>query len=144
MKSTSADITARFTLENGEVKDLKSLSFSIPVRSLKSGTSGLDQDAYEALQASQHPNIRFNMDDAPVSASGQNTFQVKGSGTLTIAGVSRQINIEADCEKSGGIISCNGSKRLKMKDFGIEPPSALLGLLNADEQVTVNYKVKLK
>lgn len=144
MESTKVDLTASFTVEEDEIQDVNSLSFSLPVKSLESGKSKLDNNAYEALKADQHPQITFTMNDARVSATGNGRYQVNGSGTLTIGGVSREVNLEADCRQNGEGLSCSGSRQLNMTDFGIEPPSFMFGAMQTGELVDINYRLQLK
>lgn len=144
MESANVDLTASFTLENGEIQDLNSLTFTVPVKSLKSGKSKLDKTAYEALKADQHPQVRFYMNDATISDAGKGTYQVKGTGTLTIAGVSRELNVEANCRQNGENLSCTGTQQLNMTDFNIEPPSFMFGAMQTGEIVDINYNLQLK
>jgi polyisoprenoid-binding protein YceI len=41
-------------------------------------------------------------------------------------------------------ITFNGSKKIKMTDFGISPPTALMGTMTTGDEVEVIFQVTLK
>ena len=45
---------------------------------------------------------------------------------------------------SDGSITFNGSKKLKMTDYGIKPPTALLGTMTTGDEVEIVFQVTLK
>ncbi len=34
-------------------------------------------------------------------------------------------------------------KKLKMSDFGVEPPNAMLGTLKTDDEISISFKITL-
>lgn len=42
-----------------------------------------------------------------------------------------------------GDIQLTGSKKLNMKDFGMEPPTAVLGTIKVGPEVTVNFNLTI-
>jgi polyisoprenoid-binding protein YceI len=144
MESTDTEISASFHMEEGEIQDLNSLSFKLPVRSLTSGRSNLDRNAYDAVKANQYPDILFTMNDAEVTAIEQETYRVDIQGMLTIAGVTNEANLEATCSQNGENLVCAGDKEINMTDFGIEPPTFMLGTMRVGEIVNINFTVNLE
>jgi hypothetical protein len=46
--------------------------------------------------------------------------------------------------QADGSIAVRGSVPLFMSDFGIEPPTAMLGMLKTADQVTVKFELALR
>jgi|GEM_PF-659932 hypothetical protein len=115
------------------------LKVRIPVAGLKSGIEGLDRNMYRDLKADQHPEIRFILTGyttlSPTSAEG-NTIQARGR--LLVAGVERDIELQAQLTISGNEIRVEGSKELFMTDFGITP-RRFLGFMRVDNKITVRF-----
>lgn len=112
---------------------------TIPVKGMKSGKSGLDKKMVESLKADQFPNITFRMKN--ISLISPTPLKVKVSGSLTVAGAEKNIELEATLEKQDGGFWIQGKKDLLMTDFGITPPKALLGAVKADNKITIHYKI---
>ncbi|MCB0855839.1 MAG: YceI family protein, partial [Bacteroidetes bacterium] len=63
-----------------------------------------------------------------------------GKGQLTIAGVTKTITLNADCKVSdNGQITCTGSKKIKMSDYGIDPPTAMFGTIKTGDDLTIVF-----
>lgn len=116
------------------------LEVSVPVAGLHSGDSGLDETMANALKAAAHPAIIYRLDRLDSSpGAGAGTSRFRARGNLTVAGVSKTIELEAEGSLSGGKLVVRGEKPLLMSEFGIAPPKKLLGLLKADDKVTIHF-----
>ncbi|MFW6058685.1 MAG: YceI family protein [Phycisphaeraceae bacterium] len=114
-----------------------SLEVQIPVRSLESGKGGLDKNMYKAMDAKQHPHVRFVLKDAAPKPGASDTVW-QATGDLTIAGKTRSVELELRVESmSDDRLRIEVEKPLKMTDFDIDPPTAMLGMARAKDDVTV-------
>ena len=43
----------------------------------------------------------------------------------------------------GGILQFEGSKMLNMRDFEVEPPTAMLGLIRVQEHININFNLQV-
>ncbi len=130
-------------IENNALQSINSLSFNIPVESLKSGKSGMDDNTYEALKADDHPVIKYqfrSMDNVKIEGSST-TMDTKG--VLTIGGESRIVNMKVNANASNGI-SFNGDITFKMSVFEIDPPTAVFGTIKTGDQVTIKFNAQYK
>src|SRR5690606_37029470 len=84
MKSATGQTQATFTVENGEITGITALTFTVGAETLKSSKSGLDKNAYKALNTGKHKTIIYKMTSGTVAKSG-NAYTIKTNGTLTIA-----------------------------------------------------------
>lgn len=116
---------------------ISDLVASFKVESIKSGKAIMDSKTQDALKASKYPNITFQS-----AALKIENGKVQGPGTLTIAGKSKPFQFDASASQatSGGML-ISGSTKLKMTDFGVEPPTAMFGTLTTGDEVTVNYEI---
>jgi polyisoprenoid-binding protein YceI len=64
---------------------------------------------------------------------------------LTIAGTAKKTDLYVQGKVGGdGSLTFNGSKKLKMTDFGIKPPTALMGTMTVGDEVEIVFSVTLK
>jgi hypothetical protein len=126
-------------------QSLTTLDLGIPIHNLKSGESLMDSRAYTALKADKFGTITFTSTSAVIVPGQGNQFQVKSTGTMTIAGVGRPVVLIVACQvNADGSIACNGSQQLKMTDYQIKPPSFMLGALKTGDLLNINYSLILK
>lgn len=131
---------AIFKMKSGQVQDLNSLNFILPVTNLKSKETLMDTRAYKALKADKFNQITFKLTDAMVV---QKT--IKATGNLTIAGITQQITIQgAYSLNNEGTITLTGNEPVKMSDYGMKAPSFMLGALRTGNEVTIDILLKLK
>lgn len=123
------------------------ITVSIPVRSLECGKRAMNRDMYEALKAEAHPYIRYRLLKAEAGDSLRagtfgNGIPIRTSGILEIAGVTDTTEVVV----KGQMLEENrfrvrGSRELRMDTFDITPPSALMGLIRAENRLTVHFDV---
>jgi hypothetical protein len=119
---------------------LAAFTFSFPVQSLKSGKSGMDSKAYDALKAKTQANITFVASSSKIIPGANNEFTVKSSGNLTIAGVTKAVALTAGCSvKAFGAITCAGTDTLRMSDYQIKAPTYMLGTLRTGNRLIIDF-----
>ena len=126
-------------------KGLKGLAFRIPVQGLKSGKAGLDKNMRRALKADEFPEIVLRLEAyilAP-QVAGAGIFQVRAAGRLEVAGKESTLELEAQASAADGRLRVRGVRELLMTDFGIKPPTMLLGALKTEDRVVVHYDLVL-
>jgi len=122
---------------------LRKVSVRIPVRSLKCGHDKMDDNMYKALKAGANDEITYIMATFE-SAKGEKEeeFGVKTTGTLKLAGVENQVNVEVAATRlPDGTIKAVGTVPLKMTAFGVEPPRAMFGAIRAGDEVKVKFEM---
>lgn len=112
----------------------------IPVKGLKSGESGLDKNMYKALKSDQAPEIRFTLthyEASPAAADGSVPFQA--AGQLSIAGVVKAITLKGTAHLAFPELVMDGEYSLVMSDYGIKPPTLLLGAIKVADPVLIHF-----
>ena len=121
---------------------LQGFELQIPVNTFTSDKDGLTKQMFKALKADKHPTITFRLDSYTVeSAAGGVT--VKPTGTLTVAGVEKPIDMVLDVKEVAGALQVRGTRDLLMTDFGIKPPTMFMGMLKTDDKVTITFALNL-
>lgn len=121
---------------------LKKVQVKVPVRNLKCGHGGMDNNLYKALKANDSPDISYILGSFDVVPGAGDAFTVKSVGTLNIAGTEKTVNMDVSATKlADGSIRADGELPLLMTDFGVKPPTAMLGTLRTDNKVTVKFSL---
>lgn len=137
---TQVDASASLELAGAQLTGISKLKVTIPAKGIVS-TKGkiMDNKTYDALKADKHPKITFTLAKAAISSS-----KVQASGQLTIAGATKTVSLNAESKAdSNGNITFTGSYPIKMTDYGMEPPTAMMGAIKTGDEVTVKFQLTL-
>jgi polyisoprenoid-binding protein YceI len=118
---------------------LASFEVTIPAATLTSRDAGLDRNMYKALKVEAHRDITFRLARLERGPTGA----LLGVGTLRIAGVEREVVLALETERRDAALVVKGQLTLLMTDYGIKPPTAMLGMLKTDPKVTVTFETVL-
>ena len=102
----------------------------------------MNNNTYKALKADDHPEIVFELaaqlPNIPVDTKGK---VVEAKVNLFIAGVTKAIDMSVTVTAvAHGNISFEGSKTIKMTDYGVKPPVAMLGTMKTGDAITIHFK----
>ena len=119
---------------------IETFDVAIAASQLSSPKEGLDKNMHKALKVQEHPDITFRLTGLePAPAAGA----LKARGILRIAGVEREVALDLTTERRDAALTVKGKVNLLMTDFGIKPPTAMLGMLKTDPKVTVTFETVL-
>jgi len=143
--SDKGKVDAVFVMgSNLKMTGLSGLHFTVKSESLKSGNNMMDGKTYKALKTNAFDSISFNLKSATIVQQEANSYQLKCLGNLTIAGVTRETELLAACKLNGDkTFTCSGAKKLKMTDFNVKPPVALMGTIKTGDEISVGYNMKI-
>jgi polyisoprenoid-binding protein YceI len=108
-----------------------------PAQSLKTGIGRRDHHMRDALGADRYPVVRFEARTLE-AAVRDDSASVRLSGTLTIHGVSRAVDVPLTATRSGDAVHVVGSFPVNANDYGIS--SGLVrfaGLLRVDPHMRI-------
>lgn len=147
-KTTLKLLPAAAEVQTPKADHYKGVTLQVPVKEIESGKGGMNNKIYGALKEEDHPNITFALDEVTnISSSTEDTtFTLSLSGSLTVAGNTRDITINnvKGVQHAGGVYQYTGSTSMKMTDFDVEPPSAMFGAIKAGDKITVSFDVFMK
>lgn len=123
---------------------IETLTVDVDVYSIKSGKKVMDKLTYKALKAEEHPIIRFVFKQGEVISENKQKIKIKLIGDLSVAGVTKTVAVNTFINKLGKEISLKGSHQLKMTDFGIKPPTALLGTIKTGDEITIDFSLRFQ
>jgi len=93
-----------------------------------------------ALKSREHPEIVYRLTGVSVSEADAGLLLTEGQ--LTIAGVTKLIEMEVSAEQlEDGSVRYMGMAPILFTDYGMRPPSALAGALRTGNEVTVHFDV---
>lgn len=126
------------------MKSLSGLKVTVPVAGLRSGKDGLDKNMRKALRAGEHPEITFHLEPGTATATAAgDRVRVRTKGTLTVAGQARPVELDVEAAATPEGVVVTGAEPLLMTDFGIKPPTFMLGAMKTDDKVTVHFRLVL-
>ncbi|NDV16548.1 YceI family protein [Muricauda sp. TY007] len=136
------------TLDNtGELPKINALKFTVEAESLKSGKGAMDKNTYKALETKKYKQIVFELKSvksiSPITANS-NRYKVVATGNLTIAGSTNTIDLPFNLTIKDDRVLLEGKKPLKMTDYNIEPPKALLGTITTGDEIEVLFNTVWK
>lgn len=136
-------INSELTLNS--TKQINSLVVKIPVISIKSGKGIMDNKTYDAFDSKKNPNIIFQLTEASTVKLSDKESEFTLIGNVTMAGETRKISFKTfgKITKSGDY-QLKGSVPLKMTDFKMKPPTAMLGAMKTGDAITIKFEVSYK
>ena len=140
-----ATVKSDIVINEGGLEAINSLYLEVDANSIKS-TKGsvMDKKTWEALKTTQYPKITYQLTKIESINPAAGEYDIKALGNLSIAGVKVPISMNVKGKiLSNGSLSFKGSKALKMTDFKIDPPTALMGTLKTGNDITVSFDIVL-
>lgn len=132
---------AAFLLEGDSLIDIPSLTFTTYSKSVDSGKRVMNSKTKGALDSKKHPKITFTLTEVVEIMSDSLVLE----GDLVIAGFTKEIVLTGTYSVgTDGSFTASGIKQINMSDYGIKPPTAMLGTLKTGEEVVVEFNVRFQ
>lgn len=127
------------------LKTIKDVELKVPVESIKSKEGRImDNKTYDAFKFEKNPYIIYTFNLAQAKTDAGNVVSVEALGNLTMAGTTKPVKVEAKGKLlDNGDLQLSVSKKLKMTEFKMQPPTAMLGAIKVGDEVTVNFNFVL-
>jgi polyisoprenoid-binding protein YceI len=123
-------------------QQISALNIKIPVTSIKSDKDTMNEKTYEAFNSKKNPNIVFQLTEITAAKISETATDITLTGNLSMAGATRKITFKSsgNITKSGDY-HLKGSVPLKMTDFNMKPPTAMMGTMKTGNAITVKFDV---
>lgn len=126
-----------------EAQSQGAMTVKIPVACLKSEHGGLDKNLQKALNAKENPDIVFVMKGYKLEKDSGAT-SVVAWGDLTLAGKTQAETLKGSLSTKDGRTVIDGEQPLLMTDFGVKPPTMMMGAVKTDNRVVVKFHLELE
>ena len=113
---------------------------TVDVAKLECGNGTMNEHMRKALRMSEFPKIAFRLDSYTIGAAKAVTVK----GTLTIAGQERPVELTGTATEDGAVVRTTATAQINMKDWGVKPPSLMMGTMKVKELATIGYDVTIK
>ena len=135
VENTNGSISILSMVVKVACKDIKSTHGSI-----------MDGKTYDALKAEKNPLITYKLLSQISNVMPSTTgTTVIAKGQLTIAGVTKPVDLQVKIiSKQDGSLFIEGTKTLKMSDFGVSPPTAFMGAMKVGDEVVLTFKTTMQ
>jgi hypothetical protein len=116
-----------------------SAEVAIPLAQLDCGNETMNEHMRKALKAKESPRIVFKLENYK-----ENVGELQLNGTMNIAGTERPIQLMGTVTDSKGVVRATGKAQIKMSEWGVKPPTLMMGTMKVKDNVTINFDVVLK
>ncbi len=141
VKATEFNAETSLKVDQNNVSQVSNVQFTTTAESLESGKNLMDKKIQEALKSKKHPEIKFSLKENEVINGEKATI----SGMLTIAGKTKEVDVEVDFDtQNPQSLGVKGQVPLKMSDFNIEQPTAMMGTIKTGDEVLVKFDLKFQ
>jgi polyisoprenoid-binding protein YceI len=127
-------------LSAAPAKLVRKVTITVPVKDLKSGKGGMDNNIQKALKADKNPDIVYTLTTIEAVSDTKDGFTLRAQGTLKLAGGESAVTAEiVGTRQPDGSIKATGTVPVKMTAFGVKPPTAMLGAIKCGDDVQVKF-----
>jgi polyisoprenoid-binding protein YceI len=92
----------------------------------------------DMMAAAQYPQLRFS--STRISSKSKGQFEIQGN--LTVRGITKPIAFQAAAKPSGEQrLEIDGDAEINLKDYGLKPPSSMMGLVGTKSKMTLRFLV---
>ena len=127
---------------------LQSADFVVDIASMTSTHHGRDERfrSADVMDAAKHPIAGLAVSE-PIDLSGVPADGAPASievpAQLTLKGVTRQVAVQLDVQRSGNRVLAAGQIGVNFADYTVNPPAPFAGLLKVAPDATVEFLVTL-
>lgn len=119
---------------------------AIQVKNFTSDNPMALRDFMKLIKSDKFPTIKAQLNYIETQPGNDKELYSKGvaSVSITITGITHQYNIPVSSNKQGDLISVSGGKKINIRDFGLEPPVEMLGLIKVSEWISIDFRMVCK
>jgi len=126
-------------------KTVTTVDFTVPIAGMDCNHNNtMNEHMRKALKAAENPAIVFHLTSYEL-ARGDSGLQATLTGNLAMGGTEKPVTINATvaADSTSGM-RMKGTVPIHMKEFGLKPPTLMLGVMKVNELVTVGFDLLLK
>ena len=125
-------------------KAISDVAVRIPAARLDCKNGTMNGHMLKAIKADAAPTIGFSVKSYELLETGDDVT-TKMKGTLSLGGTTRDVTIDAGLvQEPSGSLRVKGSYDLRLTEYGLKPPSLMMGSMKVGDLVKVNFDLLLK
>ena len=125
-------------------KAVTGAEFSVTAAALDCKNGTMNNHMRKALKAAEHPTIAFRLTGYE-SAKAADGARGSVTGVLSLGGVQKPITMMGGATAAeGGALRVTGTHEIRMTEYGLKPPTLMMGTMKVGEKVTVAFDLLLK
>ena len=118
----------------GFASGVQGVVLTVPVAEFTCPNEEMTEHLMEAMRPDEHAEITFKMESYDVTPQG-----AQAAGSLTILDTTEVVTVSLQLTPAGAGAEIEGEVRLDMTDYGVEPPTVMLGMLRVRPQITIEF-----
>jgi len=125
---------------------LSQYQFVINVKNFSSDNPMALRDFLKLIKSDSYPNIKVQLNHIEMLPDNSKELysKVNASVNITITGVMHQYNVPVTSTKNGDYVSLKGIEKINIRDFRLDPPIEMLGLIKVSEWISIDFQMTCK
>jgi hypothetical protein len=117
----------------------------VPVKSFRCGSEMITKDFWETLNVEKYPTMTVHFLNLRDFSTAENGDLVRGEVAIVLAGVQKKYHVQYRLERhSQDYFSLVGKQPVCFSDFQLKAPRKMMGLIQVQEDLEVEFLMKLK
>ena len=128
--------SGKLTVNNGVI--------TLPVRQFTTPVKIIQFAFYRMMMTDQYPNLLIRLKQLEGLQLQKGKIRSSAQVDVTIAGTTRTYTIPVESKKANENVVITGTKRMSIRDFGITPPSPMMGMVRVSEWVDIQLELNCR
>jgi polyisoprenoid-binding protein YceI len=114
---------------------VKSVVLTVPHKAFTCPNAEMTEHLNQAMQSDKFSEVVFTLEKYEAAGT-----QWNGSGQMKILGTTKPVTVPLTLTPGPGGVEVSGTFRLLLADYGVEPPTVMLGMLKVGPQIRLEFK----
>jgi len=139
------DFTINATQSQNKVVISRNMQ-SITVKDFHSNNKLALRGFLKLVKADVYPtfHVRLNSFETDLKVINKDVSKANASIDITITGKTIQYTIPVTSYREGDSFVLKGTEKLNIRDFGLEPPVEMMGLIKVNEWISIDFNIVCK
>jgi polyisoprenoid-binding protein YceI len=125
-------------------KAVQTVDVKVIADSLDCGNDKMTDHMKKAIKSKDNPVIEFKLNSYELAKTAD-SLHTEIAGDLTLGGAQKPVTILASVKPdTGGTLRVIGTSEFRLTEFGLKPPSLMLGAFKVHDPVKVNFNLLLQ
>jgi polyisoprenoid-binding protein YceI len=123
-------------------KAVESVKVTIPAAKLDCKNGTMNGHMMKAIKGTEAPVISFELGNYELVKGAAGTA-VTMKGALSLGGQTKPVTVLATAKAEGSVMRVTGTYDLRMTEWGLKPPTLMMGTMKVNELVKVSFDLQL-